>query len=40
MFSHMYDMCVPISHIYEESLFVDAIKSSVVQTAVFHLHIV
>jgi len=34
-------MCVPLSHFYErEKFFVDAIKLSVVQTAVFHLYII
>ena len=38
---HMYDMCTPPSHFYsEESLFVDVIKLSVVQTAVFNLYII
>jgi len=41
IFSHMYDMCTPPSHFYsEKSLFVDIIKLSVVQMAVFHLYII
>ena len=40
VFSHMYDMCVPLSHFYERGRFADAIKLSVVQTAVLHFHII
>ena len=41
VFSHMYNMCVPLSHFFgKENLFVDAIKLSVVQMAVFYMYII
>jgi len=37
VFSHMYNMCVPLIFISEEILFVDAIKISVVQMTVYYM---
>jgi len=40
VFSHMYDMRATLSFLFARKVFVDAIKLSVVQSAVFHLCII